>query len=156
MAAPATTENSNITAIKRGSVPPARFHEAVNDRNIWNVSPFAGTVLSDVLKPEYWASVAGRCRPFDRIEVTPEDNTWWAELMVRDVGTKTVTVQLMRKVEFKQTEIPSAQSLPYEVDFTPGSKWRVIRKADRAVISEGHLTKEAAFGAATESLKATA
>lgn len=142
----------DVKAIKRGPIPPARFHDAANDRNIWNVSPFAGTVISDVLKPEYWASVANKLRPFDRIEVTPEDSTWWAELMVRSVSSKSVVVHLLMKVDFAKAETPPADAaLPYEIDYTPATKWRVRRRSDNALISENHLNREQAQAAAAAS-----
>lgn len=135
-------------ARRPGPLPPARIHDAAQDRNVYNACPFTGTKLDDVLEPRYWAHMSNILRPWDRIEVIPEDGVWWAELMVREVDQGSVRVFVLRETKFNDVNDRTDTDSPFLVQFTPATKWRVVRKADAVVVSEGHLTRDDAWIAA--------
>jgi len=111
-------------------------------RNIWCVVPEINVSVEHVLKPQYWANVAHTMRITDRIEVNAEDNSWFAELMVMDVGTLWVKAELMRKVEFAKHEVTSGAQEEYVAKWNAGGKcFRVIRKADNAVVQDDIKSK---------------
>lgn len=72
-------------------ITTSRITLAEYARNIFVVTPEHGTPFEDILKPSYWLHVADtvsmRLRPYDRIEVRPEDGSYFAELIVRSVNT---------------------------------------------------------------------
>jgi hypothetical protein len=114
--------------------------EASYARNIWCAVPDAATPFEDILKPEFWAHVAFKMKPTDRIEVNAEDGAYFAELMVIDAGKAYAKVALMRKVEFTKHEV-AADSDEFTVTHNPHKKWRVIRVADKTVMAEELPTK---------------
>lgn len=125
-----------------------RLTEAEFSRVVWSAVPESGTTLADMVKPEYWAHVAKFLKPGARIEIQPEDNSWFAELYVRTVKEQSAVVQVLRAVTFD--EAPPAQATDktgpaYFAKFCgPAAKWRVYRTVDNAVMAEKLDTREQA------------
>lgn len=110
-------------------------------RTVHAVTPEPGTTLDQVLKPEAWAHVAKLLKAGDKIEVRSADGEWFAELYVRSVTETDAHVVVLQSYKFS-----GEKPAPTEVDvkFRGDKKWSVIRKADKAVLTEGLETKGAA------------
>jgi hypothetical protein len=70
------------------------LQQAEEVRKVYCVSPESGTTLEDVMKPEYWRAVTNILRPGTIIEVSAEDGTYFADLIVYDVGLAWAKVKL--------------------------------------------------------------
>lgn len=119
-----------------------RLTESEFSRVVWTAQPEAGTTLADMVQPEYWAHVAKFLKPGARIEVQPEDHTWFAELYVRSVKDQAAVVHVLRAVTFDEAPVQSATA--YTVKFCGAAKWRVYRASDNAVMVEKLDTRELA------------
>lgn len=121
-----------------------RIELAEHQRNIWAVVPEAGASLDDVVKPEYWAHVAARMKPWDRIDVMPEDGSYFAELLVRDAARLYAKVTVLRHVKLDAVASDAADETTalFDVAYVgPVKKWRVMRKADKAPLREGFQSR---------------
>lgn len=110
------------------------------DRVLMVARPVAGTVLADMLPPEYWAHVVKNLRQGSRIEVLPAEGTWFAELFVRSVEEKAAHVFVLRFVDFDAEEsAPVVEGeAPYTMKFCgPVAKFRVTRVSDNETMIEG-------------------
>jgi hypothetical protein len=141
----------------------SRFKPAELVRIIYDAKPEAGTAFEDVLKPEYWAHLGETVRPGDRIEVTPEDGAYFAELLVRDCGRLWAKVELLRKVDFVAVD-PAVETSTIDPSHTvewrgPNGKFAVLRHGragGKEVLHSGFETREAANAWLGEHLKALA
>jgi len=107
------------------------------------VLPGADT-LEDALKPEYWAHVAPKLRQGDTIRIIPEDDSYFAEALVRATGTGFAKLELLRHIPFDAAQ---TEAVPDTVEVKwggPHDKWRVIRRSDGHVLARG-LDKAAAL-----------
>lgn len=126
-------------------IHPSRFREAEVSRNVWVVVPEHDTSFEDLLQPSYWAHIAEKVRPTDRIEVYAEDGSYFAELIVRTSTRLSVSVALLRKVDL-ETQIEMSSDDGFEVKWRgPYMKHSVIRSKDGASVQTGFDTKEAAI-----------
>lgn len=112
-----------------------------------------GTPYEDVLEPEFWAQVAYKLRVGDEIIVHTDDMTYYARLLVRDVGgpslqrvpNRAIVAELMH-----QQLGPLAKELrnkTHEAKFMgPHLKWCVIALSDQQVLKDGFSTAEEAQG----------
>ena len=116
-------------------------------RNIFTATPEAGTPIEEVVKSEYWSHATRLFHPSDRIEVIPEDCSYFVELLVTNVELNRVKVIELRRVLLQeQVELSVDLAKDYEV------KWRgnikrhcVMRKSDKKLIKEDFASgKEAA------------
>src|SRR5690349_16586133 len=96
---------------KKYHLKEARFKRAENERTIWTATVEAGIPFEDVLKPEFWAHIASkmynpphRTGWGDRIEVYPDDMTYYAELFVHDAGPNWAKVSVLQKHDFGMAE----------------------------------------------------
>lgn len=122
---------------------------------IWSAAVPAGVTYDDVLKPEYWAHVAGRLKPLAMIRVFPEDGTWEAELRVRNVGNQWAKVSPIRHVEWPVDIL--AQSAGFDVVWRgPHQKWCIVRKVDNEIVDKEIVTKEAAYARLPELMRRAA
>jgi hypothetical protein len=122
-----------------------RCKQADYVRNLFVISPEFGTDLEDVLKPEYFAHVAPDLKPWSKIEVHPDDETYYAELLVRSSGRNWAVVSVLTKVDLapKAEEVKPADG--YQISWGgPHQKYRVIRLADKEVVSKEHTDAVAA------------
>jgi hypothetical protein len=117
---------------------PLRFKAAEQARTTYSIVPEDGTPYADLFKPVYWSHIASRLRPGDRIEVTAEDMSYVAELMVLAAERQAASVVELRKNEIapQATLLPSVEAA-YRIEFKgPHLKWCVIRIADQHRIRE--------------------
>jgi hypothetical protein len=137
----------------------ARFMPAEYTRVIYQAVPEDGATIDDVLKPEYWAHVAHKLKPGHRIEILAEDGSWFAEILVRDVGRVWAKVALLRHKEFDGPISNEAGSWADHLrirHLVGPQKWRVERKSDGAVLRHGLETRDAAETWAKSHLQAMA
>lgn len=119
-----------------------RIKQAEFVRNIWAVTPEINTKFEDLKKPSYWAHVAAKLHPSDRIEVVSEDSTYFAELYVVSCGRNWAKVSVLRFIELEEDQADMTQSETHKVEWVGGSaKARVVRLEDNAVIKEGFQNK---------------
>lgn len=126
-----------------------RFESSEHMRNLWVAVPEHGTPFEATLNPAYWAHVSARMRPWDRIEILPEDGSYFGELLVQDAGRLYAKVAVLRHLPLALVEVrgeDAATSL-YEVKWAGQvKKWRVMRKADRAELRDKFQTQGEATG----------
>jgi hypothetical protein len=106
-----------------------RFRAAEYTRTIWQATPEYGTPFEEVLKPGYWSHIAAQVKPWDRIEIKPEDASYFAELIVLVPDKVSVTVGLLYQVVFDEQVIatPPDQTVGFEVKWRgPISKWAAL------------------------------
>lgn len=124
---------------------PSRFKQAEEIRAIWAICPEEGTQFEDILKPDYWGHISERLRPTSRVEVHPDDGSYYAEIYIRSVGKQVAQVALIRKIEFDQAKASAASDDHKVVWKGPIMKWAVVRSADeKAVVHSGFENKDAA------------
>lgn len=124
---------------------PTRLRAAEYHRTVYQVVPEGDTPFEALLDPGYWAHVAAKLRPMDRIEVEAEDGSYTALLIVRDTGRLFAKVSIIYHRELEQVEVGAAIAIPsnYLAKFCgPILKWCVIRDKDR--IKENLGSKEEA------------
>lgn len=139
---------------ERLPLSPKRHKLADYERNLWVVTPEAGTSLDEVLKPEYWAHCADKMRAFDKVEVRAEDESYYAELLVRSAGKNWAVCSVLAQVDLDQKQVQVPEDA-YTVGWGgPHQKHRVVRKSDNEVVFQGGETADAARAWLKEHLKA--
>lgn len=132
-------------------------------RSVYCLTAPAHAVPEDYLEAETYAHVLNnKIRAGDRLEITAEDRTWWAEVLILSVAGQLVNAALLRKAAFAPQV--GKEHDAYEADWGgPSAKWRVLRKSDRAIMvdkfdqkSEAVAWIEANAGQSPEPLKKAA
>lgn len=122
---------------------PAQMHEAEYKRTIYIANVPKGVRPEDLVKPGYWAHVAAKLKPWDRIECRAEDGTWYCELMVLEASRAFARMCPLQTAFLTTADVAQSQTEPvgFEVLHRGPRKWSVVRTTDRAVMSEEHETK---------------
>lgn len=134
-----------VAPLKTLRVP--RFQQAAVASNEWFASIESGHTLEDILVPEYWGHFSDKLRPFDKIKVGSEDGSFYAELIVRRTGRAMAIVDKLSVIQLTpDTSKADAieESRNYDVKYTPGTKWRLIRRLDKECVGEGYESEIAA------------
>lgn len=164
MTAAQAVQSSNVIKLNI-----TRLKEAQYERRTWTASPQHGTPFEKLLDPNYWAHVAPKLKPWDRIEVQPDGFAYFAELIVVDSDRLWARVKVVRFVDFSTKPIETSQTAldlgdagdqvslsredpdeddnvdtDYLVEFKGSNKWSVIRKSDGAVLKSGYPNKGSA------------
>ena len=129
-------------------------------RNIWRALPEEGVTIKDIVKPEFWAIVSTDLKRTDKIEVLPEDGSWYAELLVRDVGNGWAKVGILNHIEFHSVAVQSAMEdmfKDHEIKWKGPNvnKFCIVRKTDGEIIRRGYENQAEAIAALAEHLKTT-
>lgn len=113
-------------------------------RTVHVLKGLPGTFPESYLEPETWAHIPEtKLRQGDRVEITAEDSTWFAELMVRVRKGPVIHLELLR--EYKFDAIAGKEHDAFDIEHAgPKAKWRVLRKSDRAVMVDKLATKSEA------------
>ena len=138
--------------IERPKLPPRltpeRFKEAAYVRNVFAMTPAVNTEVESLLAPDYWAHIAAKLHPGDHIEVLTEDNSFFAEILVIEVGKGWARVVLLRHVPLNKVLASSAAPVvesKFKVNWGGmNAKHRVVRLSDNQVIKDGFSTADAA------------
>ncbi len=105
--------------------------------NVFRATPEIDTPVSAMLDRGYWAHVSANLRPGDKIEVIPEDFSYFAELIVIDAGKLYANVRLLRNEPLSE---PIKVKAGYDIKWAgPYAKFRVVRGKD--VLQEGFADK---------------
>lgn len=136
------TDVKGARVVKLG---PMRFQADEFARTVWNARPESSVQPDQLLDPMYWAHVAGRLRPYSEIVVIPEGGAYYMRLLVTSVSKVEAVVTCLefkdlrspiRTVSAVEQEMGDAASA-YEIKYVnPSVKFRVIRKADKAVLKD--------------------
>lgn len=152
-APPPATERKNILDVQR-------LREAEHERLIWCCYPPASHTIEDLKRPEYWASVAPKLRPWNHIEAYAEDGTWYAELLVLAVERSHAIVHVLNEYQLSSsdvalTQLANAGALSkYEIKHTPNLEWHVVRRADGHIVKDHLHSRDQAYFTLQEHLKA--
>lgn len=136
-----TTEAAPPKPDRNLQLSPARFQGREYSNNDHVVTIESTWTLDDVVKPIFWSSVWQKMRRYDKVSVRVDDGSWYAELLVTQVGTGYVFVQATAFIDFNaQAPVRDAKVDAIEGfeirERGPFLKWCVIRKADSKVIAE--------------------
>jgi hypothetical protein len=113
-------------------------------RNNWRCIPAVNATLDDLLRPDYWTHVAHKLRRGDLVEVFPEGEAYYAQLIVRSSGNGWANLEPLFLRQF-ETEASTKTTLTTVVEWGGAvDKYRVIRLSDRYALSVGHNTQGAA------------
>lgn len=129
--------------IKAPALDPKLLKFAEHERNLRHLTVPPKVAISDLLRPEFWAHAANRMKVYDKIEVRAQDNAWYAELLVRSVGSQEASVWVVLYKDLNEQEAVEAAD-GYKVEFGGGHKWRVVRLSDKAVVHRGEPDESAA------------
>jgi hypothetical protein len=110
-------------------------------RNVWAATPPHGTTMAEVQAPDYWLHATRMFRPGDRIEVTPESNEWFVELLVRAKDDTGIKLAVLRSNEFDPPVAAPSEKAEFYAAFGGGDKWRVVRNADKKVVAKGYSSR---------------
>ncbi len=118
---------------------PDRMKLAEHVRRDWCATPEFETPPEALLDPGYWAHKAAHLTKGDIIHARPEDDSYFMELLVLEVGKLFAKVVALRVVKITDAQILNIK-VPegYEIKFRgPVKKWSVLRGTD--VLAEGML-----------------
>lgn len=123
---------------------PNRLKFSEHTRNIFTMTPEAGTPIEALVDKGYWAHVAAKFKPGDRIEVLAEDGEYFAELLVQDAGRLYAKVAVLRHVKLDSVEVQESDLVIGDLSIKhrgPHLKWCVLRGKDS--LHEGKTKDEA-------------
>jgi|SRR6185295_17573015 len=126
---------------------PQRMGEARFLRLDWVLTAEEGTTVEDILDPQYWAHIATKLTPLDRVEARIDTGEWLLELLVLQKGANWAKVKVLAKHDLDCSEQPANTEGTCEVKWAGAHKFRVVRKADAAIISSKHETRDDAMRA---------
>ncbi len=114
-------------------------------RKISQCIPEAGTTLEQMLDPSYWAHVAAKLAPMDRIEVNAEDGSFYAELLVMSASKIGANVKPLHFINLGAPVDMETPDIGMMVKYAGiHAKWRVLRTSDGAKVRDGFATREEA------------
>lgn len=112
-------------------------------RTVFSVTAKHGQEFNDFKEPDSWAHVANTLRKFDRVEITAEDGSFFAEGIVTKVTKVSAHIHFFTHVELSKTsDKPIEKEQAYACEFAGKHKWRVIRTSDKEIVEIGIETKE--------------
>ncbi len=124
------------------------LRQAESERTLYRAQVAAGTNPAALLDPKFWVHVARRLRVGDRVEIIDVAMTWFAEVLVLEVGKIATAgarvayivepVDLSNRADLDK---PAATSVVWN---GPSSMWSVRRNSDGAVLREGFKTQDEA------------
>lgn len=120
-------------------------------RVVFAHTPSIATKYEELLDPAYWANVGHKFKPGCHIEVTAEDLTWVALLVVVDCSRTWAKVApvyhtslKVSKAQAKETNLDK-EAKGYTVSFAGQTKkYRVVRNSDKVEVKDGLPTEEEA------------
>ena len=131
---------------------PIEIKQADYTRLVWSITPEPNVTIEDILKPEFWANVSRNLRSGHRVEIIPQDNSYFAEVFVMAASTNWAKVILLRKVDLIEKNETNVETSGCIVKWAgPHDKWRITRGTE--VISKGHEDESLAYAWLTEHLK---
>lgn len=134
------TDKTNV------QLSPSGLGQAEYVRVVWAATAAYGVTREQIEDPSYWAHVAAKLKPKARIEVTAEDDSFYAEYLVTSCDKTWAKVACLKFIDLTNTEVTKEQvegiTANYSVEFRGPKKWSVLRKSDRSVLQEGLHSRE--------------
>jgi hypothetical protein len=153
---PATVEKEKAPAapVRAPAVAPNRMLDAASMQQRWFVEVNAGVTVADLLHPPFWSHCANKLKNLAVISVMPADESYYCELLVRDVGRLYAVVSVLNFVQLA-TDLSVPVDAAYEIKWRgPVAKYGVLRLADKEIVRDGFVDKAEAQTWLTEHLKA--
>ena len=124
-----------------------RVTQAEYSRNLWVATAVFGTTIQDVRDEAYFAHVASKLKPYDRIEVRTDDGSWFAELLVTETGRNWARTYLLSLHKLTTSDIARTMSIPtLEVVWKgPHLLFCVIRKSDKEILQDKCTSEAQAY-----------
>lgn len=134
-------------AKRRAPLTPDRvkLQESVNNRHRAIVP--RGTSRRDLLLPDMWKVVAGKFTQYDIVHVIDEAGTFFAELLVNDVGLGRCQMVELRHVELPRivdadSDVPSNHLIDWN---GPEDGWTIVRISDSVTIGKNFPSRPEAL-----------
>lgn len=103
------------------------------------------TPYGQLLDPKFYAHVANKVQAGAIIIARDAENTYRAELIVRNLGQGWVKVEELSKHEFKVSSAGPAKDSDHLIEYVnPKTLWRVVRLSDRVELRQGFKDWDAA------------
>ena len=120
-----------------------RFH-LLEHKNFTHFAQLEDQVNREhLLRPEFWSHIAGKVLKGDMIHARNDSFTFWAEMLVIDVGSGFVKVHILRWEDIEKADHTDAgTSDDYDILFKGSERLHVVsRKSDGIVVQEKLRTK---------------
>lgn len=105
----------------------------------------AGVPYERLFDPKFWGNVSPRIPAGAVLICRDEENSYRAELIVRNSGRGWVVTEELTKHTFKTSTAAPEKGDKHDVEFVnPNIGWRVFRVADNSTIKSGFRDREAA------------
>jgi hypothetical protein len=131
-----------------------RMKQAEYERSLYVVTPTPGVTIDDLIKPECWAAVSLKLRPWDHVEVRAEDGTYYAEFLVMACDRSWALVHVLNYHALSTPDVSLSQAhSAYEIKHTPNLRWHIVRKSDRHIVKDSMQLRSQAEDALREHLK---
>jgi hypothetical protein len=110
---------------------PRNFASSEVVRNQWHALPEYETPPEALLNPAYWAHVSAKMRRGDIVYALSQENSWFMELLVLDVGKLFAKVCQLRLVNIEPAQMLNV-AVPegFSIKFRGPKKWSVLRGLD--------------------------
>ena len=120
-------------------LPVVNIKRAEHARTVWAVNVESAITMADLTRPDFWSHVANKFNAFDRLEIRPDDSSYWAELLVvacDRVWAKVLVLRHYQLTEAQKEDAAAAIDTGFEVKHRGHLRWCVIRKSDSEPIKE--------------------
>jgi hypothetical protein len=140
----------------------------------WVITCEYGTLVKDLLRPEFYCNIANKINKNDTIRAIFEDGSYLVDLLVIEVDKQNITPVWIKPIITNLIDIEKSKQFSLDavkepkeqkkqddnIDFEdpnviikfrgPIIKWSVLRKSDKAVLREKIESKEQAIDTAKE------
>ena len=130
-----------------------RVRQEEFERTTWVVTVESGVSREDVLEPDFWAYVAMKFKPYDRVELRTDDSAFFAEYLILSSDRVSAYLKELNYWDLKTKGKVSKDSLYVVRWMGPHGKWSVIRTSDSATLESKMGTEQAAMEWLTTYLK---
>lgn len=114
-------------------------------RNVFVLTVENTVAQSDILKPIFWTHIAEKLKKGDRVEVTPEDGSWYAEFMIVSSSSNWAKVVPLRVIQIDSDYVSAKALDEYYVKWASKALgFRVHRRGDGQVVKDKFETAESA------------
>lgn len=131
-------------------IPPNSISQTEYARRSWTVTSAAP--FEEHLNPESWGHVAIKLRAGDRVELSPPDRSYVAELVVLAADKTWAKVALLWKADIQANS--TAPFDDYKITHRGPKKWSVLKGKD--VLAENLDTRDDAEKFKADHMKAVA
>lgn len=104
--------------------------------------PAYGVTFDDLFDPLYWAAVAPKVKPMDKIYIYPEGGAYYAELLVTAVTSRSVMLKKLIHLDL-DAGVEDFADPEYSITYrNPDTKFVIMRTADLSILKSGLHSKE--------------